>query len=88
MDEQQVIQFLNQIPLAVLQNYVAQRMQQEQSAGEMVSQEAMPVEQQAQPVMARGGHLRYWSPDVDIYSCGGSTRSITRGRLGARTHKR
>lgn len=34
MDEQQIIQFLNQIPLDVLAQYVQQRMQQEQAQTE------------------------------------------------------
>lgn len=83
MDEQQIMQVLNQIPLEVLQNYVAQRTQQEQASNNM----AMPP-QEAQPMMARGGMLNNWSPMVDIYACGGSTRSIARGTLGARVHKK
>lgn len=84
MDEQQIMQVLNQIPLEVLQNYVAQRTQQEQSAG--LTNVAQPQEIQA--TMARGGMLSNWSPMVDIYACGGSTRSIARGTLGARVHKK
>ncbi len=86
MDEQQMIQILNQIPLDVLQNYVAQRTQQEQGA----AMEQMPAEMpmSPQPTMAYGGSIRNWSPYVDLYACGGSTRSIARGRLGARSHKR
>jgi hypothetical protein len=82
MDEQQMIQLLNQIPLDVLQNYVAQRAQQEQQAAqgaseEAYSAEAMPAE--AQPMMSRGGRLRTFNPYIDMYSCGGRLR----GTLGA-----
>lgn len=96
MDEQQMIQLLNQIPLEVLQNYVAQRTQQEQAAAQTavaesrVPQETIPqgaVPQEQVPVMARGGRLGFWTPYVDpyFYSCGGHTRTtVARGRMGAR----
>ena len=93
MDEQQMIQILNQIPLDVLQNYVAQRTQQEQSVMQQAPQMAqqMPQEQvpeeamYQQTPMSYGGKLNGWSPYIDIYACGGSTRTAaTRGRLGAR----
>lgn len=45
MDEQQVIQFLNQIPLDVLTQYVQQRMQQEQAQVEAGGYEQMAPEQ-------------------------------------------
>jgi len=88
-----MIQILNQIPLDVLQNYVAQRTQQEQSAMQQTPQmiQQMPQEQipeeamYQQTPMSYGGKLNGWSPDIDIYACGGSTRTAaTRGRLGAR----
>lgn len=93
MDEQQMIQILNQIPLDVLQNYVAQRTQQEQNAMQQAPQmvQQMPQEQVPEEVMYQqtpmsyGGKLNGWSPYIDIYACGGSTRTAaTRGRLGAR----
>lgn len=93
MDEQQIIQMLNQIPLDVLQNYVAQRTQQEQSmmqqtpqTVQQMPQEQIPEEAMYQQVpMSYGGRLNGWSPYIDIYACGGSTRTAaTRGRLGAR----
>lgn len=40
MDQEQVLQFLNQIPLEFLAQYVQQRMQQEQNAQGMQAQEA------------------------------------------------
>ena len=98
MDEQQIIQILNQIPLDVLQNYVAQRTQQEQSAMQQTPQipQQMPQEQIPEEAMYQqtpmnyGGKLNGWSPYVDMYACGGSTRTAaTRGRLGARKgHRR
>ena len=93
MDEQQMIQILNQIPLDVLQNYVAQRTQQEQSVMQQTPQMAQQVPQEQVPEevmyqqtpMNYGGRLNGWSPYIDIYACGGSTRTAaTRGRLGAR----
>lgn len=93
MDEQQIIQMLNQIPLDVLQNYVAQRTQQEQAAMQQapqmqpsVPQEAAPEEAMYQQApMSYGGRMSGWSPYIDMYACGGSTRTAaTRGRLGAR----
>lgn len=90
MDEQQMIQLLNQIPLDVLQNYVAQRTQQEQAAMQQMPQtapmqEQMPEETYAPAPMSYGGKLNGWSPEIDMYACGGSTRTAaTRGRLGAR----
>lgn len=72
MDEEQLYQILNSIPLDVLQNYVAQRTQQEQAA--MTQQEAVPT--QAVP-MARGGYVA--DPYVDIYACGGRAGRMPRG---------
>lgn len=100
MDEQQVIQFLNQIPLDVLQSYVAQRTQQEQAAAQQMPQmtpQQMPhdaVPQEAIPqeapsaMMGYGGRRAGWSPDIDLYAAGGRTRTVaTRGRMGARRHR-
>lgn len=96
MDEQQIFQLLNQIPLDVLQNYLTQRMQQEQMAmqqdaamQQQMPQEQMPAEAMTQqPSMnygSYGGRMNGWSPYIDMYACGGSTRTVaTRGRLGAR----
>lgn len=83
MDEQQVMQLLNQIPLDVLQQYVAQRTQQEQA----LTNVGMP-QQEPQAAMSYGGAMQNWSPMVDIYACGGSTRSVARGTLGSRVHKK
>ena len=84
MDEQQMIQLLNQIPLDVLQNYVAQRAQQEQQAAseEAYSAEAAPAE--AQLMMARGGRLRTFNPYIDMYSCGGRLRGTLGATVGGR----
>lgn len=84
MDEQQIMQILNQIPLDVLQQYVAERTQQEQSMAGAPAEAMAPQ----QAMMAYGGYTRGWSPYVDIYACGGSTRSIPRGTLGSRVHKK
>lgn len=100
MDEQQIIQLLNQIPLDILQNYLAQRMQQEQMAsqqnmnmGQDVPSEPAPDATMVPPEPVNygsyGGRFNGWSPDINLYSCGGSTRTVAaRGRLGARKGNR
>lgn len=98
MDEQQILQFLSQIPLEFLQNYIQQRMQQENAAvtqQDMVNQ--MPTgevptqgapAQEAPQMVAYGGRLGNWSPYIDIYACGGRMGSTaTKGRMGARRKK-
>lgn len=67
-----MMQILNSIPLDVLQEYVAQRTQQEQSAA--MPQEAVPA--QAAP-MSYGGYVT--DPYVDIYACGGRAGRMPRG---------
>ncbi len=63
MDEQQLLQLLNQIPLDVLQNYVAQRMQQEQAA-----QQAVPAEEAQPTMMSYGGGIPAgYDPYIDVY---------------------
>lgn len=80
MDEQQIMQLLNQIPLDVLQQYVAQRTQQEQAAVQQQGNEAayMQGAADAQHMMARGGYI---NPMVDIYACGGHTGRMPTGKM-------
>ena len=79
MNEEQMIQMLNQIPLDVLQNYVAQRAQQEQAASqeEAYAQGAQEGAMAQQAMMARGGYIV--DPMVDIYACGGRVGHGPRG---------
>lgn len=57
MDEQQIIQFLNQIPLDVLTQYVQQRMQQEQAQIETGEYKQMTPEQGYADAGAYGGEV-------------------------------
>lgn len=80
MDEQQMIQMLNQIPLDVLQNYVAQRAQQEQAASQeqAYAQGAQEGAMAQQAMMARGGYIA--NPMVDIFACGGRVGRMPHGK--------
>ena len=66
MDEQQLMQMLDSIPLDVLQGYVKQRMQQEQT-----QQGAMPPQEQPS-YMSRGGVTRTGvNPYIELYDAPG-----------------
>lgn len=79
MNEEQMIQVLNQIPLEELQNYVAQRVQQEQAASQeqAYAQGAQEGALAQQAMMARGGYIA--NPYVDIFACGGRVGHGPRG---------
>lgn len=72
MDEQQIMQILDQIPLDVLQEYVMQRSQQEQAMQQQqMGQEAYAqgaADEAAYAQMAYGGNLPVgYSPYLDVY---------------------
>lgn len=94
MDEQQIMQILDQIPLDVLQEYVMQRAQQEQAMqqqqmGEQAYMQGA-ADEAAAAQMAYGGDMPVgFNPYLDAYGVPiGTTNPFRRAREYKRGRKR